>query len=117
MESTRTQRVYARLANRNQVDLINSSRMFNTATTVYPTMLDVNLFIAEKGGNPELIRESERRRNGKPQLVDEIIGQYQDWTSGMNPALHNYQSVLLALELMLAYFDDSRLTKCCIVFA
>ncbi|KAJ2400877.1 Cytosolic seryl-tRNA synthetase, partial [Coemansia sp. RSA 2531] len=44
-------------------------------------MLDVNIFIAEKGGNPELIRESERRRNGKPQLVDEIIGQYQDWTS------------------------------------
>ncbi|KAJ2804751.1 Cytosolic seryl-tRNA synthetase [Coemansia furcata] len=44
-------------------------------------MLDVNLFIAEKGGNPELIRESERRRNGKPELVDEIIGQYQDWTS------------------------------------
>ncbi|KAJ2812719.1 Cytosolic seryl-tRNA synthetase [Coemansia furcata] len=44
-------------------------------------MLDVNLFIAEKGGNPELIRESERRRNGKPELVDEIIEQYQDWTS------------------------------------
>ncbi|KAJ1818102.1 Cytosolic seryl-tRNA synthetase [Coemansia sp. S610] len=44
-------------------------------------MLDINLFIAEKGGNPELIRESERRRNGKPQLVDEIIGQYQDWTA------------------------------------
>ncbi|KAJ2494209.1 Cytosolic seryl-tRNA synthetase, partial [Coemansia sp. RSA 2052] len=44
-------------------------------------MLDINLFIAEKGGNPELIRESERRRNAKPQLVDEIIEQYQDWTS------------------------------------
>ncbi|KAJ2737731.1 Cytosolic seryl-tRNA synthetase, partial [Coemansia sp. BCRC 34301] len=44
-------------------------------------MLDINLFIAEKGGNPELIRESERRRNGKPQLVDEIIEQYQEWTS------------------------------------
>ncbi|KAJ2464623.1 Cytosolic seryl-tRNA synthetase [Coemansia sp. RSA 2337] len=88
-----------------------------TTTTVHPTMLDINLFIAEKGGNPELIRESERRRNGKPQLVDEIISQYQDWTSGKDFALRNYQSALLALELMLAYFDDSRLTKCCTVFA
>ncbi|KAJ2055240.1 Cytosolic seryl-tRNA synthetase [Coemansia sp. S146] len=44
-------------------------------------MFDVYLFITDKGGNPELIRESERSRNGKPQLVDEIIGQYQDWTS------------------------------------
>ncbi|KAJ2472873.1 Cytosolic seryl-tRNA synthetase [Coemansia sp. RSA 2322] len=33
-----------------------------------------------KGGNPELIRESERRRNGKPELVDVIIAQYHDWT-------------------------------------
>ncbi|KAJ2899424.1 Cytosolic seryl-tRNA synthetase [Coemansia aciculifera] len=44
-------------------------------------MLDINLFIAEKGGNPDLIRESERRRNGSPQRVDEIIVQYQEWTT------------------------------------
>ncbi|KAJ1899138.1 Cytosolic seryl-tRNA synthetase [Kickxella alabastrina] len=43
-------------------------------------MLDINLFQAEKGGNPELIRESQRRRNAKPEIVDEIIEQYQEWT-------------------------------------
>ncbi|KAJ1880961.1 Cytosolic seryl-tRNA synthetase, partial [Kickxella alabastrina] len=43
-------------------------------------MLDINLFQAEKGGNPELIRESQRRRNAKPEIVDEVIEQYQEWT-------------------------------------
>ncbi|XP_073124423.1 serine--tRNA ligase-like [Henckelia pumila] len=36
-------------------------------------MLDINLFRAEKGGNPELIRESQRRRFANVDLVDEVI--------------------------------------------
>ncbi|KAJ2841518.1 Cytosolic seryl-tRNA synthetase, partial [Coemansia erecta] len=43
-------------------------------------MLDINLFQADKGGNPELIRESQRRRGGDPKIVDDIISQYQAWT-------------------------------------
>ncbi|XP_075484764.1 serine--tRNA ligase-like [Primulina tabacum] len=36
-------------------------------------MLDINLFREEKGGNPEKIRESQRRRYANVGLVDEVI--------------------------------------------
>ncbi|KAG0229301.1 Cytosolic seryl-tRNA synthetase [Actinomortierella wolfii] len=42
-------------------------------------MLDINLFIEERGGEPELIRESQRRRGASVEVVDEIIALYQDW--------------------------------------
>ncbi|KAL6950089.1 Cytosolic seryl-tRNA synthetase [Hanseniaspora vineae] len=42
-------------------------------------MLDINLFIEEKGGNPELIRQSQRARFAKVELVDEIIADYKEW--------------------------------------
>ncbi|KAI0379967.1 seryl-tRNA synthetase [Hypomontagnella monticulosa] len=41
-------------------------------------MLDVQDFIAERGGNPELIRESQRRRYASVEVVDEIIEMWQD---------------------------------------
>ncbi|KAK9072243.1 hypothetical protein SSX86_008676 [Deinandra increscens subsp. villosa] len=37
------------------------------------SMLDINLFRVEKGGNPEIIRESQRRRFASVEIVDEII--------------------------------------------
>ncbi|KAI8318317.1 seryl-tRNA synthetase [Martensiomyces pterosporus] len=43
-------------------------------------MLDINLFQAGKGGNPDLIRESQRRRGADPKVVDEVIELYQEWT-------------------------------------
>ncbi|KAL6531536.1 hypothetical protein OROMI_027899 [Orobanche minor] len=36
-------------------------------------MLDINLFREEKGGNPDKIRESQRRRFANLDLVDEVI--------------------------------------------
>ncbi|KAI5804098.1 hypothetical protein DFH27DRAFT_553989 [Peziza echinospora] len=42
-------------------------------------MLDIFAFIEEKGGNPELIRESQRRRHKPVEDVDEVIALYQDW--------------------------------------
>ncbi|KAL7959171.1 hypothetical protein V8C34DRAFT_280502 [Trichoderma compactum] len=41
-------------------------------------MLDVNDFIAERGGNPEKIRESQRRRFANVEVVDEIIALFED---------------------------------------
>lgn len=41
-------------------------------------MLDVNDFIIERGGNPEKIRESQRRRHAKVELVDEVIADFVD---------------------------------------
>lgn len=43
-------------------------------------MLDINLFLVEKGGNPELVRESQRRRGASVELVDQIIALYEAWT-------------------------------------
>lgn len=42
-------------------------------------MLDINLFLEDRGGEPELIRESQRRRHESVELVDEIIALYEDW--------------------------------------
>ncbi|KAF5740069.1 Seryl-tRNA synthetase / serine--tRNA ligase isoform 1 [Tripterygium wilfordii] len=42
-------------------------------------MLDINLFREEKGHNPEIIRESQRRRFASVDLVDEIIRLDKEW--------------------------------------
>ncbi|KAL6531275.1 hypothetical protein OROHE_014344 [Orobanche hederae] len=42
-------------------------------------MLDINLFREEKGGNPEIIRESQRRRFKSVDMVDEVIRLDQEW--------------------------------------
>lgn len=41
--------------------------------------LDINLFRADSGGNPDLIRESQRRRYASVELVDEIIAKDEKW--------------------------------------
>eukprot|EP00201_Polytomella_parva_P013922 CAMPEP_0175051398 /NCGR_PEP_ID=MMETSP0052_2-20121109/7774_1 /TAXON_ID=51329 ORGANISM="Polytomella parva, Strain SAG 63-3" /NCGR_SAMPLE_ID=MMETSP0052_2 /ASSEMBLY_ACC=CAM_ASM_000194 /LENGTH=445 /DNA_ID=CAMNT_0016315671 /DNA_START=44 /DNA_END=1381 /DNA_ORIENTATION=- len=42
-------------------------------------MLDINLFRTEKGGDPEIIRESQRRRFSDVNKVDEIIALDNEW--------------------------------------
>lgn len=41
-------------------------------------MIDVVDFIAERGGDPEKIRESQRRRYANVEIVDEIIALFDD---------------------------------------
>lgn len=41
-------------------------------------MLDVFDFIVEKGGNPQKIKESQRRRYAPEEAVDEVIALYED---------------------------------------
>lgn len=43
-------------------------------------MLDILQFIEEKGGNPAIIRESQKKRGASVELVDEIIEEYKQWT-------------------------------------
>jgi len=45
-------------------------------------MLDINLFRTDKGGNPEKIRESQRRRGAKVELVDQVIELDNIWKKG-----------------------------------
>ncbi|XP_022543432.2 serine--tRNA ligase, cytoplasmic-like isoform X2 [Brassica napus] len=42
-------------------------------------MLDINLFREEKGNNPEIIRDSQRKRFASVDLVDEIIELDKEW--------------------------------------
>ncbi|KAK5014945.1 Cytosolic seryl-tRNA synthetase [Cryomyces antarcticus] len=41
-------------------------------------MLDINDFIAERGGNPEKIKESQRRRHAPVEAVDEVAAMFED---------------------------------------
>ena len=42
-------------------------------------MIDINLLRVDKGGNPELVRESQRKRGASVELVDEIIPIDREW--------------------------------------
>jgi seryl-tRNA synthetase len=42
-------------------------------------MVDINLFRKEKGGNPEILRESQRKRRKPVELIDEIIDMDLRW--------------------------------------
>lgn len=41
--------------------------------------LDVHMFIKEKGGDPDAIRESEKKRYHSVEVVDEVIALYEEW--------------------------------------
>lgn len=44
--------------------------------------LDINLFRAEKGGNPDLVRQSVVKRFKDPKIVDDIIAKDKHWREG-----------------------------------
>jgi seryl-tRNA synthetase len=46
-------------------------------------MLDLEDFIAERGGNPEKVRESQRRRGDPVEVVDEVVTLWDDHRRGM----------------------------------
>jgi hypothetical protein len=58
--------------------------------------LDITLF-REEGGNPESIRESQRRRYASVQLVDEIIAQDAEWRQ-MTGSIDNLRKARNALQ-------------------
>jgi len=41
-------------------------------------MIDVQDFIKERGGDPEKIRESQRKRHAPVEVVDEVIEMFED---------------------------------------
>ena len=45
--------------------------------------LDLLLFQADKDGNPESIKKSQRARHKSESLVDEIQEDYKQWTKGI----------------------------------
>ncbi|CAM9863414.1 unnamed protein product, partial [Discosporangium mesarthrocarpum] len=41
--------------------------------------LDINLFRTDRGGDPEIIRESQRRRFEPVEIVDEVVNKDVAW--------------------------------------
>ena len=50
-------------------------------------MLDVLDFIQERGGNPQAIRDSQRRRYANVDAVDEVIALFEDHRKSSVPRL------------------------------
>lgn len=56
-------------------------------------MLDIIDFITERGGNPEKIRESQRKRFAPVEVVDEIIALYEEHRASMFRCLDGWNVV------------------------
>lgn len=52
-------------------------------------MLDIQDFIKERGGDPEKIRESQRKRHAPVEIVDEIIAMFEDHRKSQQALLSN----------------------------
>lgn len=47
-----------------------------------PTMLDLTDFVKDRGGNPNKIKESQRKRFAQEDVVDEVITLYEEARRG-----------------------------------
>jgi seryl-tRNA synthetase len=50
-------------------------------------MLDLADFISDRGGNPNKIKESQRKRFAPEEVVDEVIALYEAARRGMSSAM------------------------------
>jgi seryl-tRNA synthetase len=48
-------------------------------------MLDINDFIVARGGNPDKIKESQRRRGKPVEIVDQVIEAFEEQRKGISP--------------------------------
>lgn len=63
-------------------------------------MLDLNDFIAERGGNPNKIKESQRKRHAPEEAVDEVIALYEEARRGRLAHAKKVQIILLTPDLV-----------------
>jgi seryl-tRNA synthetase len=74
--------------------------------------LDVTSFIDSKGGNSEVIRESQRKRGHSVEVVDEVIQMYQDWVkSTSSKPKHSRKFTNSFFFLLTVDFDANGLSK------
>lgn len=50
-------------------------------------MLDIIDFVAERGGNPKAIKESQERRYAPQEVVDEVYEMYEDHRRSNGPQI------------------------------
>jgi seryl-tRNA synthetase len=54
-------------------------RQTDVSSFLNHTVLDINLLREEKGGNPELVRQSQKKRYADVGLVDQVIAVDVEW--------------------------------------
>lgn len=63
-------------------------------------MLDLDLFRTDKGGDPEIVRETQRKRFKDVTLVDKLVAADTEWRKCKHPLI--FVSVVLAYASMVA---------------
>ena len=58
-------------------------------------MLDIADFIIEKGGNPQRIKDSQKRRYAPEEVVDEVIALYEDHRRSELKLFNSYRKLPL----------------------
>ena len=62
-------------------------------------MLDITDFVTDRGGNPNKIKESQRKRFAPESAVDEVIALYEEARRGIiGPGKEEEQSMLTLLS-------------------
>ncbi|TIB80628.1 serine-tRNA ligase [Wallemia mellicola] len=80
-------------------------------------MIDLVLLQEAKGGNPELVKESQKKRYASVELVDEVLKLYQDWTSisyesqQLNTQINQTQKAITAKKKNKESADDELAKK------
>ena len=64
-------------------------------------MLEINDLRVERGGNPERMRESQRRRFAKVELVDEVIELDKEWVKCKSMDCFYYDEIVSISYLVL----------------
>ncbi|WFC99878.1 serine--tRNA ligase [Malassezia yamatoensis] len=60
-------------------------------------MIDLQQLQVEKGGDPEVVRESQRKRGASVELVDQVLTEYKDWVA-LEFQLNNLQQEVNATQ-------------------
>jgi seryl-tRNA synthetase len=60
-----------------------------------------------KGGNPEIVKESQRKRGASVELVDQVLALYKEWTTRKS----NHQQKGALTEALAVQFDTDALAK------
>lgn len=63
-------------------------------------MLDVSDFVLDKGGDPNKVRESQRRRHAPEDAVDQVIALYEDHRKSTSslPSILYQSRIMLNLD-------------------
>ena len=72
-------------------------------------MLDIDLFRVDRGGNPDIVRESQRRRHKDVSLVDKVIELDTEWRTTRG-GLDNAKKVLNQVQKKIGEFMKKKET-------